>query len=84
MVRLRVSNLSPNTTEDELRHVFEDYGDMVTVDVVNDPDTGRSMGFAYVEMREDIDAKAAIDGLDGAELGGHLIEVEEATKVGMS
>ena len=77
--RLYVGNLSFNTTEETLRASFADGGrNVVEVNIISDRDTGRPRGFAFVEMGSDADAKAAISALDGQNLDGRTITVNEA------
>jgi len=76
--RLYVGNLSFNTTELELREVFSQYGTVAETKMVTDRETGRPRGFAFVEMGSDQDAKQAIDQLNGRELGGRTLTVNEA------
>lgn len=73
-----VGNLSFGTTEDSLRALFEQFGAIDRVNVVTDRDTGRSRGFAFVEMGSDEDARRAISALDGKELDGRALRVNEA------
>jgi cold-inducible RNA-binding protein len=61
-----VGNLSFNTSEDELRQVFEAYGQVDRVSIMTDRDTGRSRGFGFVEMENDQEAENAIQALNGA------------------
>jgi RNA recognition motif-containing protein len=74
---LYVGNLSWNCTEEELRAAFEAYGEVRSVKLVNDRETGRPRGFGFVEM-EDQGALEAIENLDGSSLGGRNIKVNEA------
>jgi cold-inducible RNA-binding protein len=77
--RLFVGNLSYRVTEAELKEVFEEGGrNVVEVKVVTDRDTGRSRGFAFVELGNDEDAAAAIQALSGREVAGRAINVSEA------
>jgi RNA recognition motif-containing protein len=77
--RLYVGNLSWDTTEDSLRLAFEQDGRSVTsVNIITDRDSGRPRGFAFVEMGNQQDAQAAITALDGSELDGRNIRVNEA------
>ncbi len=78
MKKLYVGNLSFSTTEDELRTVFENHGSVASVNVITDRETGRARGFAFVEMEEASAADAAIQALDGTDLGGRNIRVNEA------
>lgn len=73
-----VGNLSFNTTEDELRKAFEPYGQVDRVSILTDRDTGRSRGFAFVEMANTEEGEKAIAGLNGTQLGGRTINVNEA------
>jgi cold-inducible RNA-binding protein len=73
-----VGNLSFNTTEDELRRAFEAYGQVDRVSILTDRDTGRSRGFAFVEMTNTEEGEKAIAGLNGTQLGGRTINVNEA------
>lgn len=77
--RLYVGNLSFDTTEDTLSAAFEQDGRKVeSVSIVTDRDTGRPRGFAFVEMGSEADASAAIQALDGQELDGRTLKVNEA------
>ena len=77
--RLYVGNLSWDTTEDNLRAAFEQGGRSVKeVHIVSDRDTGRPRGFAFVEMSNEQDAQAAISEMDGADLDGRNLKVNEA------
>lgn len=76
--KLYVGNLAYSTTEDELREKFSQYGEVDSVNVIMDRDTGRSKGFGFVEMGSEDAAKAAIDSLNGTELDGRTIKVSES------
>jgi RNA recognition motif-containing protein len=77
--KLYVGNLSYSTTEDTLRDVFSGNGrTVVSVSIVTDRDTGRSKGFGFVEMGSDDEARAGMDELNGAEIDGRSIRVNEA------
>jgi cold-inducible RNA-binding protein len=73
-----VGNLSFNTNEDELRQAFEAYGQVDRVSIMTDRDTGRSRGFGFVEMASNEDGEKAIAALNGAQIGGRTINVNEA------
>ena len=73
-----VGNLDYATTEDSLHGLFSPHGEVASVNVITDRDTGRSRGFAFVEMPNDDEARAAIAALDGIELDGRTIKVNEA------
>jgi RNA recognition motif-containing protein len=77
-MKLYVGNLSYNTTEDELRDIFAAYGQPDSVKVITDRDTGRSKGFGFVEFANDQEARAAISGLNGKDVGGRALTVNEA------
>jgi RNA recognition motif-containing protein len=77
--RLYVGNLNYKTTEDDLRAVFSGGGRNVTdVHIVTDRETGRPRGFAFVEMASDEEARAVASELDGSDLDGRNIQVNEA------
>ena len=76
--RLYVGNLSYSTTEPELREVFERIGAVTDVKVMMDRETGRPRGFAFVEMSSDEEARDAISQLNGSELGGRTLKINEA------
>jgi RNA recognition motif-containing protein len=73
-----VGNLSYRTTQDELHTAFAQYGGVERVNIVTDRDTGQSRGFAFVEMRDAGEAQAAITHLNGTELNGRVLNVNEA------
>ena len=76
--KIYIGNLPFSSTEDELRAVFERHGQVSSVNVITDRETGRPRGFAFVEMDEASAADDAIRALDGSELGGRSIRVNEA------
>jgi RNA recognition motif-containing protein len=73
-----VGNLSFNTSEDELRKIFEPYGTVDRVSILTDRETGRSRGFGFVEMANPEEGDKAIAGLNGSQVGGRTINVNEA------
>lgn len=75
--RIYVGNLPYEATEDEVRDLFADYGEVESVIMINDRETGRFRGFCFVEMGN-ADADKAIEALDGAEVDGRPIKVNEA------
>ena len=77
MKSIYVGNLSYDATEDELRDLFEQYGAVESVKLINDRDTGRPRGFGFVEM-DGSEADAAIQALDGQQFGGRSLRVNEA------
>jgi RNA recognition motif-containing protein len=76
--KIYVGNLSYGTTDDGLRTLFASYGEVDSVSIITDRDSGRSKGFGFVEMREEADAKNAISALDGYEMDGRRLRVNEA------
>ena len=78
MKKIYVGNLSYRTTENELRQQFEKFGVVNQVSVITDRETGRSKGFAFVEMQNDHEAEDAIQGMNGVELGDRALAVNEA------
>ena len=77
-MNIYVGNLSFRTDDQELNEVFGEYGDVASAKVVFDRETDRSRGFGFVEMENDDEAKAAIAALDGAEVSGRNLRVNEA------
>ena len=75
--KLYVGNLPFSATEAELREAFEKHGTVESINVITDRETGRPRGFAFIEM-EDAGADAAKQALDGQDLGGRNIRVDEA------
>ena len=73
-----VGNLSFSTTQDDLHSAFASYGSVERVNIVTDRETGQARGFAFVEMSEADAAQAAITGLNGADLNGRTLNVNEA------
>jgi RNA recognition motif-containing protein len=78
MKNLFVGNMSFQTTESDLRALFESFGQITRVHIATDRETGRARGFAFVEMANDAEAAKAIAGLDGKEVGGRNLKVNEA------
>jgi len=72
-----VGNLPWSSTEEDVRATFESYGEVISVKLINDRETGRPRGFGFVEM-EDQGALEAIENLDGSDIGGRNIKVNEA------
>src|SRR5580704_14761446 len=82
MKSLFVGNMSFQTTEGELRDLFTPFGQVTRVHMAMDRETGRARGFAFVEMPNDDEAAKAMAGLDGKELGGRNLKVNEARPKG--
>jgi len=78
MKKIFVGNLSFSTNEGELRSMFEPFGSVESVLVVTDRNTGRSRGFAFVEMADNGAADQAITALNGKQIGGRTLTVNEA------
>lgn len=78
MVNIYVGNLSFRATEDEVRDAFSRFGEVTKVSIINDRETGRSRGFAFVEMKNADEAQAAIEALNDQEVGGRRISCNEA------
>jgi len=77
-LRIYVGNLSWQTDENELRGVFEPHGEVASAQIITDRESGRSRGFAFVEMTNDEDGKAAIEAVNNQEIGGRQLKVNEA------
>ena len=77
-MRIYVGNMSFSTTEESLREAFEQHGAVDDVSIVTDRDTGRPRGFGFVEMSSNEEAQKAIDALNGTELDGRTLTVNEA------
>lgn len=77
-MNIYVGNLSYDATEDELRTAFSAFGQVSSVAVIKDRMTGRSKGFGFVEMADSAQAQAAIAGLNGKDLRGRAMNINEA------
>jgi len=77
-MNLYVGNLSYRLTEDELREAFEEFGQVSSCTIIKDRVTGESKGFGFLEMPERSEAEAAISGLNGRDLKGRKLNVNEA------
>ena len=78
MKNIFVGNLDFNTSEDELRKLFEAHGQVDRVSIMTDRDTGRSRGFGFVEMTSAEDGEKAIAAMNGSQIGGRTLNVNEA------
>jgi RNA recognition motif-containing protein len=76
--KLYVGNLPYDTGDSKLQELFEEYGSVQSAQVIMDRETGRSKGFGFVEMGSDDEARAAINGMNGKEIGGRALTVNEA------
>jgi RNA recognition motif-containing protein len=77
-MNIYVGNLPFTTTEEELREKASLYGEVSSCTVITDRETGRSRGFGFLEMPDDDEAKALIEGLNGQDMGGRTLTVNEA------
>jgi RNA recognition motif-containing protein len=77
-MNIYIGNLSFNTTEDMLRQAFEAFGEVTSVNIIKDRDSGQSRGFGFVEMAGKDEAMAAISGMNGQEIDGRTLNVNEA------
>ena len=75
--KMYVGNLPFSSTEDDLRDLFSQYGEVQSANIIYDRETGRSRGFGFVEMAEE-SADSAIESLNGNEFGGRTLRVNEA------
>jgi len=77
-MNIYVGNLNYNLKEDELQELFGQYGEVTSVKIITDKFTGRAKGFGFVEMANDDEAQKAMDELDGKDVGGRNIKVNQA------
>ncbi len=77
-MNIYVGNISYELTEDDLRGAFEAFGQVASATIIKDKFSGRSKGFGFVEMPNDAEAKAAIEGVNGKDLKGRAVKVNEA------
>lgn len=77
-MKIYVGNLAFETTQSEVNELFSQHGEVNDVTLITDRETGRSRGFCFVEIRNEQKARDAISALDGTELGGRHIKVNEA------
>jgi RNA recognition motif-containing protein len=77
-MNIYVSNLSFNVQDEDLREFFTPYGEVTSAKIINDRESGRSRGFGFVEMSDDVASKKAIAELDGSEVDGRTMKVMEA------
>lgn len=76
--KIYVGNMNYGTDEQELNDIFAEFGNVASAKIIMDQFTGRSKGFAFVEMENEEDAMAAINALNGKEIGGRVLKVNEA------
>lgn len=77
-MKIYVGNMSFDTSEDDLRKAFEAHGQVDSVNIITDRDTGRPKGFGFVEMSNETEARAAMDSLNDSDLQGRTLKVDEA------
>ena len=77
-MNIYVGNLSFDATEDDIQNAFAQYGEVASVNIIKDRETGRSRGFCFVEMPNAEEGKAAIDGLNLQRIAGRAVNVNEA------
>jgi RNA recognition motif-containing protein len=77
-MNIYIGNMSFDTTEEQLRQAFEGFGEVTTVNIITDKYSGQPRGFAFVEMSSNDEANAAISGLNGKDLNGRELNVNEA------
>ena len=77
-MKIYVGNLSWNADESDLRDAFSAHGEVTSVQIITDRESGRSRGFAFVEMANDAEGKAAIEAVNDTEVGGRQLKVNEA------
>ncbi len=77
-MNIYTGNLHYGISEDELKAIFEEYGEVTSVKIITDKYSGRSKGFGFIEMPNDAEAKEAIENLNGTEVKGRNIKVNQA------
>jgi len=78
MLNIYVGNLPFSATESEIESLFSEYGQVERVSLISDRETGRPRGFGFVEMVNDNEGRSAIEGVNGIDLGGRTLTVNEA------
>ncbi len=77
-MNIYVGNISYDTSEEDLSTAFGAYGEVSSAKIITDRDTGRSKGFGFVEMPDQSNGEAAVEGLNGQDMGGRALRVNEA------
>ena len=77
-MNLYIGNLHYNVNEEELKEIFKEYGEVLSVTIITDKYTGRSKGFGFIEMLNDEEANKAIDNLNGTEIHGRKVIINQA------
>ena len=83
-MNIYVGNLHYNINEDELKEIFEEYGEVSSAKIINDKYSGRSKGFGFVEMPNESEGTEAIENLNGVEVNGRKINVNKARERGQN
>ncbi len=81
-MNLYIGNLHYNVNEEELKEIFKEYGEVMSVKIITDKYTGNSKGFGFIEMLNDAEANKAIDNLNGTEIRGKKVIVNQARERG--
>ena len=81
-MNIYIGNLHYNVNEEDLKEIFKEYGEVMSVIIITDKYTGRSKGFGFIEMLNDGEANKAIDNLNGTEIRGRIIKVNQAKERG--
>ncbi len=81
-MNIYIGNLHYNVNEEELKEIFKEYGEVLSVTIITDKYTGRSKGFGFIEMLNDEEANKAIDNLNGTEIHGRKVIVNHAKEKG--
>lgn len=77
-MNIYVGNLSYGISDQDLEEIFQEFGEVISAKVIKDRETGRSKGFAFVEMENDVEAQNAIEKLDGSEIDSRTVKVNKA------
>jgi len=77
-MNIYVGNLAADVSEDDLRKLFETFGAVLTINIIKDRYTGETRGFGFIEMPTELEAQAAIKGLDGTKLNNKVLAVSKA------
>ncbi len=77
-MNLYIGNLHYNVNEEELKEIFKKFGEIMSVRIITDNQTGRSKGFGFIEMIKEEEARVAIENLDGTEIRGRRVKVNQA------
>lgn len=77
-MQIYVGNMAYRSTEEGLKDLFEQYGEVKSVKLITDRETGRAKGFAFIEMNNDSEANTAIENLNGKEFDGRTLRINEA------